>query len=66
MSEKEAGARSAWYSPNVPGLKRRHVKSIHVEYEDAPPPSIAEERLEDIVRAMKLGFNEMQAHLGKR
>jgi len=43
----------------IPGLQRRHVKSLHIEWEDKPPFDIAEQRLKDITTAMRLGFERM-------
>lgn len=42
----------------VQGLKLRHVKSLQlmVEWDDSPPEFIEEERLGDIVRALRRGF----------
>ena len=45
---------------NVAGLTRRHVKRIQIEWEDKPPSDIAEQRLQDIMQALRLGFERIE------
>lgn len=58
MSDQKEGHRDQWVT-GVEGLRRRHVKSVRVEWEDKPPGFVAEQRLADIFRAMRLGFVQM-------
>lgn len=51
------------WETGVPGLQQRHVKSVRVDWEDAPPKYIVELRLADIFRAMRLGFEQMDEEL---
>lgn len=44
------------WETGVPGLKRRHVKSIRIDWDDHPPADIAEARLRDIFGALRKGF----------
>ena len=53
------GKHSHWET-GVPGLQRRHVKRIHIEWEDKPPSDIAETRLREITAAMRLGFEQLE------
>ena len=48
----------------VRGLELRHVRSLRlvVEWDDSPPGFIEEQRLGDIVRAMRIGFNPSAAY----
>lgn len=74
MSEDKPGAGVAGFSPSepehiatgnlkrwesgIPGLTRRHVKRIHIEWADKPPSDIAEARLRDIMQALRCGFKQ--------
>ncbi len=44
----------------IGGLTERHVKSIQIEWEDKPPSDIAEQRLQDITTALRLGFERIE------
>jgi len=44
-----------WQSSD-PGLRRRHVKSIRVYWDDKPPSFIRAARLVDLFEAMRVGF----------
>lgn len=59
MSEQHTlkGEYSHWET-GIPGLKRRHVKRIHVEWTDNPPLDIIEARLRDITAALRCGFKQ--------
>ena len=60
MPEQKEGQRHGHWESGIPGLKRRHVKSIRVDWEDKPPSDIAEERLRGIMKALRLGFEQME------
>ena len=61
MSEQHTlkGEHGHWET-GIPGLKRRHVKRIHIEWDDKPPSDIAEQRLRDITVALRLGFERIE------
>ena len=48
----------------VRGLELLHVRSLQlvVEWDDSPPGFIEEQRLGDIVRALRVGFNPSAAY----
>ena len=60
MSEQHTltGEHGHWET-GIEGLRLRHVKRIHIEWEDKPPSDIAEQRLRDITAAMRLGFEKL-------
>ncbi len=41
------------------GLARRHVRCVHIEWDDKPPSDIAAERLMDIDKALRFGFEKL-------
>ena len=53
------GEHSHWET-GIEGLRLRHVKRIHIEWEDKPPSDIAEQRLQDIMQALRLGFERIE------
>ena len=37
---------------DIPGLVKRHVRDVVIDWEDTPPPDIADERADDIMLAL--------------
>lgn len=58
--QHKLGGEHGHWETGIKGLQRRHVKRIHVEWEDEPPSDIAEQRLRDITTAMRLGFERIE------
>lgn len=54
------------HNAEIPGLKRRHVDNIRIIWDDQPPLFIRDARMDDIMKALRLGFKQMDRILDAR